>query len=396
MFKKQKGVTLIELMSVIAITGFAVAATAPVYNHYIEKSKMAKTMPAFGSLKNAIALCHLKNDTFENCDSGKNGIPEEQMINGVVGYTIENGILKVETKASNHFENIENVSFWMAPTPYFNATSPGMDWVVLCDDFGEESLIGTCENTIESFDLDSDNDGVPDYIEENPKPFQCDLKHYISIQNNLHILGYDDFDSDQVLQQPYHINAIGYNIQDGYIYGIKQGTTNLVKVERSGNYVDLGAVDGLPQSASGTFIGDFDENGNFFIIQPDKKKMFNIDVENNVVLEEKTLNSSFPASDFGYSIENGKMYGLNNTHVIEFDLNTLESKLTPVSNSGISGYASFGSVWIDQYENLYAYSNNSGKVFRIDDFKGQNPEAVEVKDIGYTGASDGTACIRKI
>ena len=29
MFEKQKGVTLIELMSVIAITGFAVAATSP-------------------------------------------------------------------------------------------------------------------------------------------------------------------------------------------------------------------------------------------------------------------------------------------------------------------------------------------------------------------------------
>jgi len=115
-----------------------------------------------------------------------------------------------------------------------------------------------------------------------------------------------------------------------------------------------------------------------------------------VVVEEKKLTSSFPASDFGYSIENEKMYGLNNTHVIEFDLNTLETTLTSVSNSGISGYASFGSVWIDQYENLYGYSNNSGKVFRIDDFKGQNPEAVEVKDIGYTGASDGTACIRKI
>jgi len=153
--------------------------------------------------------------------------------------------LKVQTEAANHFADIENVSFWMAPNPYFTAKASGMDWVVLCDDFGEESLVATCENTIESFDLDSDDDGVPDYIEENPRPFQCDLKHYISIQNNLHILGYEKFDSDQVLQQPYHINAIGYNIQDGYIYGIKQRSTNLVKVERSGNYVDLGEINGL-------------------------------------------------------------------------------------------------------------------------------------------------------
>ena len=86
MKSREKGITLIELMSVVAITGLAVAVTVtgPVYNHYIEKSKMAKTLPAFGSLKNSIALCHLKNDTFENCNAGENGIPEEQEINGVV------------------------------------------------------------------------------------------------------------------------------------------------------------------------------------------------------------------------------------------------------------------------------------------------------------------------
>lgn len=393
---KQKGMSLIELTSVIAVTGIIVAATAPVYNHYIEKTKLAQTIPAFGSIKNSIALCHLKNDTLQGCDMGTNGIPEEKEINGVVSYSIEDGILKVITEAENHFEDVDNVSFWMSPTPYFSAKASGMDWVVLCDDFGENSLIATCENKIGSFDEDSDGDGVPDFIEDNPRPFQCDLKHYISVQNNLHILGYDDFSSDEVLQQPYHINAIGYNIQDGYIYGIKSGSTNLVKVERSGNYVDLGEVQGLPDSASGTYIGDFDDEGNFFIIQPDKQKMFKLDVENNIVLEEKTLPSGFAASDFGYSIESGKMYGLNNTNVIEFDLDTLETKLTPISNSELDGFTSFGSVWLDQYENLYGFSNNSGKVFRVDNFKDGSPEAVEVKQINDTGGSDGTACIRKL
>ena len=65
---------------------------------------------------------------------------------------------------------------------------------------------------------------------------------------------------------PANYNGAGYNVQDGYIYGIRSATDgmHLWKVDASGAVDDLGLVEGF---SGRSYVGDFDEHGHLYTYQ---------------------------------------------------------------------------------------------------------------------------------
>ncbi len=85
-------------------------------------------------------------------------------------------------------------------------------------------------------------------------------------------------------------NAIGYNIQDNYIYGLYGN--HLLKIGSHANIKDLGAIEGL--SVGQRYAGEFDRDGYYYVSGTGgaDNKMYKIDVAQHKVVETITLSAS--------------------------------------------------------------------------------------------------------
>ena len=63
---------------------------------------------------------------------------------------------------------------------------------------------------------------------------------------------------------PGSINAIGYNIEDDYIYGIELNTNNLYRLDATGTKTFIATISGLPANTA-YVTGDFDFDGNLYV-----------------------------------------------------------------------------------------------------------------------------------
>lgn len=78
---QQSGITLIELMIVVAIIGILAAIALPSYNQYVERTRAADAQGALMSLANALERYHTQNNTYVGATLGAGGIfPNESPI----------------------------------------------------------------------------------------------------------------------------------------------------------------------------------------------------------------------------------------------------------------------------------------------------------------------------
>ena len=144
--KNQKGFTLIELMAVVCIIAIIATISLPVFNHYIEKSKAISGLASLGAYKNDVAKCFMKQDEFDNCNSGNNEVHNySEGINWVEYVVVDSGVIKAELTASNHFAEQQNILIELVPSamPYDSA----MNWDIYCSDYNEVTgthLVDTC------------------------------------------------------------------------------------------------------------------------------------------------------------------------------------------------------------------------------------------------------------
>lgn len=71
MFKKERGITLIELMVVVAIVGILAAIAYPGYQEQIRRARRADAQAALMGLANALERHFTANNTY--CDAGGGG-----------------------------------------------------------------------------------------------------------------------------------------------------------------------------------------------------------------------------------------------------------------------------------------------------------------------------------
>lgn len=73
--KQQQGITLIELMIVVAIIGLIASFALPAYNDHTMKARFAEVNTLGNSYKTAVALCFSETNDLAQCDAGTHGIP---------------------------------------------------------------------------------------------------------------------------------------------------------------------------------------------------------------------------------------------------------------------------------------------------------------------------------
>lgn len=75
--EKQSGLTLLELMIVIAIIGILAALAIPSYQNYSNRAKFAEVIQATAPFKLAVTTCMHEHDNLTACGTpGQNGIPD--------------------------------------------------------------------------------------------------------------------------------------------------------------------------------------------------------------------------------------------------------------------------------------------------------------------------------
>jgi type IV pilus assembly protein PilA len=74
--KNAKGITLIELMIVVAIIGILAAIALPAYQDYTKKAKFSEVVTYVGAARSAVELCFQTEADLDVCDAGYRGIPE--------------------------------------------------------------------------------------------------------------------------------------------------------------------------------------------------------------------------------------------------------------------------------------------------------------------------------
>ncbi len=164
------------------------------------------------------------------------------------------------------------------------------------------------------------------------------------------------------------VNAMGYNVEDGFIYGIDPDSNpnNLVRITATG-IDNLGPIPGLDPAS--WFVGDFDLNGNLYITRADQNRMFRIDVSTMTVTEIafSGLSGNLDMADWTYVPVMNRFYGVttaNNPTVLRaMNLDGSFHADYPLASNNVCT-AGFGAVFSDANGTIYAYCN-AGEFYEI-------------------------------
>jgi len=169
---KQKGFSIIGLMAVVAIIAIMAVISLPVYNQYIERTKVAKAIPAIGTYKQDIASCFMRKNSLNDCDDGRSGIhPGLSNEGNILSLEAINGNIALVVDAQNHVIDVEPIELVFVANPAINGSFPTLDWSLYCSDYTSDSnsLVKECIGSLSAIgDTDSDDDGVDDGADAFP------------------------------------------------------------------------------------------------------------------------------------------------------------------------------------------------------------------------------------
>ncbi len=193
-------------------------------------------------------------------------------------------------------------------------------------------------------------------------------------------------------------NGTGYNVQDGYIYGILSGNPDLVRLNNQGQFTVVGSISNFTGL---TYSGDFDLDGNWLSFKKSGStwEMGSLDVDafpltmnSYSVTDLSTTVASSSCADISYNAVTGKYYGCSSGRIIEFDpVNKTVRGLADYSSSAEGG--SYGAAWSDIDGNTYFFNNNTGNIYRAQ--FDQNGEVSNFNFIAVSepnGSNDGMSC----
>jgi len=188
-------------------------------------------------------------------------------------------------------------------------------------------------------------------------------------------------------------NAVGYNTVDNFIWGMRGGSTQLVKIGSNGA-VQTFNIPNLPAPVNDYNVGDFIGNGYLFIYENSAARYYVIDVNParstylqmvdptaSFVLDAAPYGNTFNGSpglaisDLAYNPATGLLYGLMNPDAARrFEWITINPitravtfSVTQVSGAGIQGESfGYGAILIDQNSGgFYAFANDQGRFYRV-------------------------------
>ncbi len=205
----------------------------------------------------------------------------------------------------------------------------------------------------------------------------------------------------------HHINAIGYNVDDDYIYGFEFGTRQIVRVDAEYN-IERFDITGLPDEDF--YIGDVSLDGVFYLAKRDEdsmsdetviKEIQRVDLATMELLEPLTLKYPYPlfkkiySADFAFNPKDNRIYTVNalNDHFYRIDPES--GDVTDLGDVGVDNTYSVISFF-DKEGFFYFYKDDDRKLYKIDvsDPEHVNPRAVYFSNISSSliTSGDGARC----
>lgn len=246
--------------------------------------------------------------------------------------------------------------------------------------------------------IDNDGDGLVDCADNecagtacgNAIPCPTSSIFYQTINGNLFVR-YNPFtlSYDTIHNNNFNINAIGYNYQDGFFYGLTHFGNTLVRIGADGVYQNLGSVSGLPSNGS-FFIGDMDTNG-FLYAKGGGSTTYKIDVSSQTATPLPNSTTMGAIADWSYNPADGYFYAVNNNGNLVY-MNPATGSATnlgavsppPACNSG------FGATYMDNSGNLYSFCNQSGNLYKTE-LSTQTSSLLHATGISLS-INDGASC----
>ncbi len=168
------------------------------------------------------------------------------------------------------------------------------------------------------------------FISAQNIPFTCNQDAYFSYHESGGDYFYrfnPSFNFTLIKQLDFSINGLAYNPNDNFIYAINESNSQIVRLDKNGDYVNLGFPIGLP--GANYWAGTFDKNGNMIIS------------------------------------------GAGDAWVVSLDVSVappvIISAVEKYHADGSSGNPVFGDIAVDPISGIcYSFENTSGKLVTID------------------------------
>lgn len=181
-------------------------------------------------------------------------------------------------------------------------------------------------------------------------------------------------------------NAIGFNVQDGFIYGIHPGTGEVYRIDANGVATSMGIPPGLPSSS---YSGDVAPDGTYYIQRGNKLHLIDVSGANAQYLKTIKLSANPGVADIAFNPVDGKLYGVNagKDQVAVIDPTTgrvtFQPQKTPISKA-------VGGTYFDAFGNLFGY-HNQGEFYRFDVQSGTGASTF-LSSAPKVSANDGASC----
>ncbi|RKE90139.1 beta strand repeat-containing protein [Epilithonimonas arachidiradicis] len=182
-------------------------------------------------------------------------------------------------------------------------------------------------------------------------------------------------------------NGIGIDPVGGGMYGMKNGSRTLIKINNDGTYAELGDITGMPASTTISYnTGEFDDQGNYYVTPTGSGVtiMYKVNVTTRTATTV-TLSQGLQISDLAYNVNDGKLYAVNiDGRTVSIDPSTGVVTFIGPATGTVAFGAMFGSP-----NGIFGADNNGG-FYRIDTVTGAR---FRISDSPSSGTNDGAHCV---
>ncbi|MFK7809929.1 MAG: hypothetical protein AB8F74_19145 [Saprospiraceae bacterium] len=187
------------------------------------------------------------------------------------------------------------------------------------------------------------------------------------------------------------INSIAYNLQDGFIYGIRHNSApyTLYRIDFNGNVEVLGNISGLAWQNE---AGAMDASGNYYLTGS-SQNLYRVDI--NTLSATLVGSLGFSMSDIAVNPVDGMLYGWSNTTNQLYQIDPSNANTTAIGAVN-PDFNTMGAVYFNTQNELIAYgddlrvtSSNQETLMKVDITTG----VITPLGIGpSTSANDGCSC----
>ncbi|MDC0295996.1 choice-of-anchor D domain-containing protein, partial [bacterium] len=268
----------------------------------------------------------------------------------------------------------------------------------------DPTAIGLREATVSITSNDADEATYTFAIQGNStsagSPLAC-VANFFQIYGDTGIIAYLDATTDPYTYTTigtagYKVNAVGYNIEDGFLYGQARSGSDqgkFLKIDSTGTITILNSITDTFNSV----VADFNTSGDLYMFQQSQKKVGILDVSAGAITEHDTTGEELAAKDMAYRHSDGIFYGVKDYDLFAYDPSTHNVTKQTISgilrddiDSSVSG-STFGAAWTATDDYLYVGNNNSGRMYKINI---SNLSSVYVGQAIASGSNDGASCSR--